>query len=97
MHTENQDWQPRSNLLQLFQDFQSASIAERNIQDGDVPILIAHKFERFLDSACLSKSYRARLFLEDPLHTIAKDFMVINYEDPFHCIGLTDIDTPEQL
>src|SRR5258705_11418909 len=40
-------------------------------------------------SARLSKGCRPRLFFEEPFYTLSQNFMVVNYEDPFHYFVLT--------
>src|SRR4051812_3168855 len=84
MHTEDEDGKPGPDLLQLLQDVQPASAAQREIEHHNVPRLLRDKLERLCRCGRLTKHDRAGLRIEKALDAVSYDFMVIDDEKLGH-------------
>ena len=78
VHAEHEHREPWPQLLNRVEKLQAAGAAERDVQDDDVPVLLAEQGQRFSAGRGVTEYIMAPIELQQALESLAYVLVVIN-------------------
>src|SRR6185436_13883781 len=82
MHRQDQDRQIRLVRTNLAQKIDSRTVRQRNVEQEDIPVLVAHPLQGFLRGSGFAGNHEIRFLREQRLYALAKESVVIGDENP---------------
>jgi len=76
VHAEDQNREFGTQLFDFLQNIQAASSGKRNVENGNIPIMIADETDRFCTTSRLAKFGEAGS--KKALYAFANNFVIVN-------------------
>jgi hypothetical protein len=84
VHRENQHLSPRHRFLDLPCRLEPVQLGHREVENGDVGLLLLRQLDRLSASRGLGTEFPARLLLDEVVETTPHDFVIIGQKDADH-------------